>query len=195
MSMSFSALPTFDPESGDVLAVIETPKGSRNKYGYNEKLGVFELRKVLPRGMIFPYDFGFIPSTEGDDGDPIDVLLLLDEPAPMGCVIRVRVIGAIEAEQREKGGDWIRNDRLLAVATHAQLHGNVESLKELNPRILKEMEAFFHQYNRMQDKDFRTVDHCGPKGALKLIEKGGGRPSASSSRVAAGGGLRQSKRP
>ena len=173
MSKSFSTLPSFDPETGDVLVVIETPKGCRNKYDYNEKLGVFELGKVLPSGMVFPYDFGFVPSTEADDGDPIDVLLLLDEPAPMGCVVRTRVIGAIEAEQREKGGDWVRNDRLLAVATHAHLHGNVQSIKEIDPHLLEEMAAFFRQYNQLQGKEFRTVDQCGPKGALKLIEKTG----------------------
>jgi inorganic pyrophosphatase len=167
---SFATLPTFDRETGDVLAVIETPKGSRNKYGYNKQLGAFELRKVLPRGMLFPYDFGFIPSTRGEDGDPLDLLLLLDDPAPMACVIRVRVVGAIMAEQREKGDHWIRNDRLIGVATHAQLHGNVKTLKELNPRLLAEMEAFFQQYNRMQDRDFRPLDRCGPKAAARLIE-------------------------
>jgi hypothetical protein len=78
MTKSFAGLPTFDRESGDALAVIETPKGSRNKYSYNETLEIFELRKVLPRGMIFPYDFGFLPSTRGEDGDPLDILLLLD---------------------------------------------------------------------------------------------------------------------
>jgi inorganic pyrophosphatase len=169
---SFAKLPTFDPETGDALAVIETPKGSRNKYGYNEALEVFELRKVLPRGMLFPYDFGFIPSTIGQDGDPLDVLLLLDDPAPMGCVIRVRVVGAILAEQLEDQSRWIRNDRLIAVATHAQLHGNVKKLKELNPRLLDEMEAFFHQYNQMQGKEFRPLDRCGPSRALELIEEG-----------------------
>src|ERR1700710_2563128 len=113
----------------------ERPKGSGNKYAYNEAFEAFELRKVLPRGMIFPYDFGFIPSTKGDDGDPLDILLLLDDPAPMGCVIRTRVVGAIEAEQSEDGKKWIQNDRLIGVATHAQLHGNVKALKELNPRV------------------------------------------------------------
>jgi len=169
---SFAQLPTFDPETGDALAVIETPKGSRNKYGFNEELDVFELRKVLPRGMIFPYDFGFIPSTKGQDGDPLDILLLMDDPAPMGCVIRTRVVGAIEAEQSDDGNKWIQNDRLIGVATHAQLHGNVKTLKEINPRVLDEMEAFFKQYNQMQNKQFRVTDRCGPKHALKLIEKG-----------------------
>jgi inorganic pyrophosphatase len=97
MKMSFGSLPTFDPESCDALAVIETPKGSRNKYAYNQLLEVFELSKVLPRGMIFPYDFGFLPSTKGEDGDPLDILLLLDDSAPTGCVIRTRVVGAIAA--------------------------------------------------------------------------------------------------
>jgi inorganic pyrophosphatase len=154
------------------LVVIETPKGSRNKYAFNRDLGAFELRKVLPRGMLFPYDFGFVPSTKGDDGDALDVLLLLDEPAPMGCVTRARAIGAIEAEQREDGKGWVRNDRLVAVATHAHLHGNAKSLKDVNPRVLDEIEAFFHQYNQMQQKEFRVLERCGPKSAKKLIDKG-----------------------
>lgn len=177
---SFATLPTFDPEGGDVLAVIETPKGSRNKYGFNETLGVFELRKVLPRGMLFPYDFGFIPSTRGEDGDPLDVLLLLDEPAPMACVTRVSVVGAIIAEQCDSGSHWIRNDRLIAVATHAQLHGNVKNIKQLNPRLIEEMEAFFRQYNLMQNKKFRAIGQCGPKAAAKLIKAARHRRSLKS---------------
>ena len=114
-----AALPTFDSESGELLTVVETPKGSRNKYAFNPALGVFELGRVLPRGMLFPYDFGFVPATKADDGDPLDVLLLLDDSAPMGCVIRARAVGVIEARQREEKGDWVRNDRLVAVAVHA----------------------------------------------------------------------------
>lgn len=64
-----------------VIVVIETPKGSRNKYAYDPKEHIFELKKVLPAGMAFPYDFGFVPSTRGGDGDPLDVLVLMDEPA------------------------------------------------------------------------------------------------------------------
>jgi inorganic pyrophosphatase len=173
-----ASLPTFDPKEGDLLAVIETPKGSRNKYAYNADLQAFELKTVLPRGMVFPYDFGFVPSTRAADGDPLDVLLLLDDPAPTGCVIRIRVIGAIEAEQREKAGEWLRNDRLIAVATHAQLHGNVKSLKALNPKILDEIEAFFHQYNQLEGKEFRPLRRCGPRTAAKLIEQAREQASA-----------------
>src|SRR5881398_2938674 len=75
-----------------IHVVVETPKGSRNKFAFEPKLGVFKLKKVLPEGMVFPYDFGFIPSTKAEDGDPIDVLLLMDEPAYPGCLIECRVV-------------------------------------------------------------------------------------------------------
>src|SRR5436190_11771989 len=96
-------LPTDDEESSLINAVIDTPKGSRKKYKYDEDLGLFLLRKELPRGASFPYDFGFIPGTRGEDGDPLDVLVLTDEPSFPGCLARVRLIGVIEAEQTEKG--------------------------------------------------------------------------------------------
>ena len=166
----FAALPTFDPDDHALLTVVETAKGSRNKLSYNLAFCAFELRKVLPVGMIFPYDFGFVPGTRGDDGDPLDVLLLLDDPVPMGSVVRARAVGAIEAEQREENSHWIRNDRLIAVATHAQLHGNIKKLKELNIGILNEIEAFFQQYNALENREFRTLGQCGPKSALKLIK-------------------------
>ena len=80
-----SRISTFDPEDDRLVnVVIETPRGSRNKFAYDEKLGVIRLKKVLPAGMDFPYDFGFVPSTKGDDGDPLDALLLMDEPAHPG---------------------------------------------------------------------------------------------------------------
>jgi inorganic pyrophosphatase len=82
--------------------VVETPKGSRNKYAFHPDNRVFELKKVLPAGMALPYDFGFLPSTKGGDGDPLDVLVLMDEPAFPGCVLKCRVIGVIEGEQGNK---------------------------------------------------------------------------------------------
>src|SRR5947199_7502118 len=97
---SIAKLPTFD-EEGHLLSVVETPKGSRNKYAFSPEFGAFELKRVLPRGMIFPYDFGFVPATTADDGDPLDVLLMLDGTAPQGCLIRCRAVGVIEARQRE----------------------------------------------------------------------------------------------
>ena len=73
-----------------VTAVIEIPRGSRNKYEFDEKLGVFALGGVLPSGAVFPYDFGYVPRTRAEDGDPLDVLVLMDEPAFVGCVVPVR---------------------------------------------------------------------------------------------------------
>ena len=96
-----SHLPPIGPDK-DLIAVIETPKGSPNKYKYEETYGAFRLNTVMPKGSFWPYDFGFIPSTIGEDGDPLDVLILMDEPAPMGCLVSIRLVGAIEAKQRAR---------------------------------------------------------------------------------------------
>jgi inorganic pyrophosphatase len=84
-------------------AVIETPKGSRNKFDYDPDSNLFMLGGLLPEGMMFPFDFGFIPSTLADDGDPLDVMVLMDAPAHVGCLIEVRIIGIIHAKQTEDG--------------------------------------------------------------------------------------------
>jgi inorganic pyrophosphatase len=94
-----SHLPTFDPKTGDLTVVIETPKGSPNKYDYDSRYGAFRFAAVLPEGMSFPFDFGFVPSTLGDDGDPLDVLLLLDASTPVGCILSARLLGIIKARQ------------------------------------------------------------------------------------------------
>ena len=165
-------LPAVDPETEDITTVIETPKGSPNKYDYDENCAAFRLACVMPEGSTFPYDFGFIPSTLGQDGDPLDVLVFLDAPVPVGCVISARLIGVIEAKQRKKGADWIQNDRLLAVATHAHTHAHVKCLDDLRPRLLDEIEAFFESYNRLNGKEFKPVDRSGRKKARRLLEAG-----------------------
>ena len=167
-----SCLPALDRETGDVTAVIETPKGSQNKYDYDDSCAAFRLAEFLPQGSSFPYDFGFIPSTLGEDGDPLDVLVFMDAPVPVGCVLTIRLIGVIEAKQRETGGHWIRNDRLLAVATHAHTHGHVETLNDLRPRLLDEIEVFFETYNALKQKEFKPIDRAGPKKARKLLAQG-----------------------
>lgn len=103
-----------------VRVVIETPQGSRNKYAFNERDRVFELKKVLPAGMEFPYDFGFVPSTKAGDGDPVDVLVLLDEAAFTACVVTCRIIGIIQGEQgskKKRSGTtaWLRWNRTITV--------------------------------------------------------------------------------
>jgi inorganic pyrophosphatase len=153
-----------------VAVVIETPKGSRNKLSYKE--GVFQLSGVLPEGSVFPYDFGFLPSTKGGDGDPLDVLVLLDESVPMGCVVEARLIGVIEAEQKEKNGEVERNDRLIAVATHAHTHKHIHKLDDLRPGLMDEIEHFFIGYNEIKGKEFRPLRRGGPDKAREVAKKG-----------------------
>src|SRR3954469_16652836 len=98
-----------DDETWNVI--IETPKASRNKYAYDLQRGLFQLKKVLPLGNEFPFDFGFVPSTLADDGDPLDVLVLMSAPAFAGCLVQVRLVGVIEANQQEEDGKKGRNDR------------------------------------------------------------------------------------
>ena len=110
-----------DAKKSTCRAIIETPKGCRNKFDYDPESNLFVLGGLLPEGMMFPFDFGFIPSTLGEDGDPLDILVLMDAPAHVGCLIEVRIIGIITAEQTEDGNTEA-NDRLLGVAIHSYDH-------------------------------------------------------------------------
>jgi inorganic pyrophosphatase len=120
--------------------------------------------------MVFPFDFGFIPSTVGDDGDPLDVLVLLDESAPVGCKISARLIGVIEAEQLENG-ECERNDRLIAVAEASHEYRDIRSLNDLNERLVQEIEHFFVSYNEMANKQFKPLGWHGPHRAEKLVKR------------------------
>ena len=166
-----SELGTFD-DDGSLRTAIETPRGSRNKYDYNPDDDCLELGAVLPEGMSFPFDFGFVPSTLGQDGDPLDVLVLLDAPVVSGCVLQARPIGVIEARQKEAGKKWFRNDRLLAVAVHAKTHSPVSRLGELRPHLLEEIKSFFVDYNTQRGRKFEALADRGPKTALRLIKAG-----------------------
>ncbi len=123
-------LKTFD-KNGNLNAVIETSRGGRTKLAFDQKLDAFTAKKVLPQGMSFPFDFGFIPSTLGDDDDPIDVLVLMDEALPTGTVVPSRLIGVIEAEQTDKDGETTENSRLIAVAAGCQIFSDVKKLSDL----------------------------------------------------------------
>jgi inorganic pyrophosphatase len=165
-----SKLPPFDRESGDLNVIIDTPKGSRNKFAWDEKRQLFELSGMLPSGAVFPYDFGFIPNTRGGDGDPLDVLVLMDEPAFPGCLVQSRLLGVIEAEQTEKG-ETDRNDRLIAVASKSRTNSDLKSIKDLNPKLLEEIEHFFISYNEVKGKKFKPLGRFGPERARTLVKK------------------------
>lgn len=150
--------------------VIETPKGCRNKYAYDQELKAFKLRKILPVGAVFPFDFGFIPDTKGEDGDPLDVLVIMDEPAYPGCVIECRIIGALKAQQSEEK-KMEENDRLIAVSVVSQSYNEVNELQDIHKNILSEIEHFFVSYNEQENKKFEPQGWCDAKTALKLIDK------------------------
>ena len=154
-----------------VQVIIETPKGSRNKYAFDDEQKVFQLKKVLPAGMAFPYDFGFIPSTLAEDGDPVDVLVLMDEPAFPGCLLKCRLIGIIEGEEG-KGKDMVRNDRIVAIEMENHSYAHVKHVDDMGKTFLEEIEEFFVNYHELSEKQYRISDVRGPKEAVRRIKKG-----------------------
>src|ERR1700674_300825 len=164
-------LQPFNKRDDDIVSsVIETPMGSRNKFKFDEKIGTYALAGVLPQGMVFPHAFGFVPGTKAADGDPEDVLVVMDLPVFTGCVVPSRLIGVIEAQQTEDGKTE-RNDRLIAVAAHSRDYSDVNNLKDLNDNMLYEIEQFFLNYNKEKGKKFKILGHKGPREALKLLKK------------------------
>jgi len=130
------------------------------------------LSTVLPQGMAFPYDFGFLPRTRGDDGDPLDVLLLMDEPAFPGCIIAARLIGVIEAKQKEKGEAPVENHRIVAVPVKCRTYERCRSLKHVDKERLREIERFFISYNPTRRKRFKVQNVAGPRKAEKIARAG-----------------------
>jgi len=165
-------LPAIDEESGYLNVIIETPKGSRAKFSYDEPSGLFSLSKLLPVGMAFPFSFGFIPSTRGGDGDPLDVLMVFEEILFPGCLVPARLIGGLKTSQSEDG-KMKRNDRLFAVPVLPQEYGSPRSVRDLDKRLLCEIEEFFVSYQRLRGKKFKVLGILGPKEAEKLVRESG----------------------
>jgi inorganic pyrophosphatase len=155
------------PNSLDV--VIETPKGSRNKFKYDPEKRMFRLSQILPQGMIFPFDFGFVPNTRSDDGDPLDVLVLIEEATFPACVLECALIGVIEAQQTEQSGKSNRNDRLIATARQSLLYSQVVDIRDLNPTVLKHIEAFFVNYQKLRNVEVSILGHHGTNRAEEIL--------------------------
>ena len=170
---------TAKPGEELLQVVIETPRGSRNKYSFDTGQRVFRLKSSLPAGMAFPYDFGFVPGTIGGDGDPLDVLVLMEEPTFPGCVLLVRLLGAMEVEQTERGKTK-RNDRLIAAAEVSEMFANFETTDDLPHRLRTEIDEFFTNYHRLQGKESHTLTWRKPAGAQRLINEARKRHSAGS---------------
>jgi len=151
--------------------IIDTPKGRRNKFAYDPTYGLFTLDGVLPAGAVFPFDFGYVPATIGGDGDPLDVLVLMDEPTFVGCLVLARLIGVIEADQTEQG-QTTRNDRLLAVTVKSRNHHDVQALDQLSANLVAEIEHFFVSYNQIKGKQFVPRGRFGVERARQVVEAG-----------------------
>ena len=171
-SRSLENLTVFNRKTKEWNVVVETPRGSQYKYKYDPAHDVFNLHCMLPEGMSFPYEFGFLPQTLGSDGDPLDVLVIIRDATFSGCVIPCRIVGVIEANQPEKDGTQEPNDRLVAIPAISREESDIKSLKQLNPHILEEIEAFFAGYDRVLGKEFKVLGIRGPKVAGKLINEG-----------------------
>ncbi len=150
--------------------IIETPKGSREKYKYDEILRLFRLHKILPAGLVFPFDFGFIPGTKGEDGDPLDVLVISEFKTFTGCVMDCRIIGCIEAEQSH-GTTKFRNDRFLAVPEQSRVFENAISIEDIPSTLIIEIESFFINYMHGEGKELHLSGNLNASQANSLLSK------------------------
>lgn len=181
---AYGKLQAYDEQVGSLRVVIESPRGCQNKYKLNEHTGLFDLHKVLPSGMSFPLDFGYVPATLADDGDPIDVLMFSDNPTFTGCVARVRLIGVIKAEQRGVSEpDWKKNHRLLAVALVSHTHQHVQTIDDIDSDFIEELEQFFVTYNKAQGKQFNLLGRGSKETAEQFVREAMARKAAVDSRA------------
>jgi inorganic pyrophosphatase len=164
-----TALPhRLDKRSATCRVVIGTPKGQRGKYAYDPEAQAFELKRLLPDGMSFPLDFGFVPSTRAQDGDPVDILVLNDEPGQVGVLVEVRLIGVIEAEQTEEG-KTVRNDRLVAVAEVSHLFARVTTVVDLGDAFLSNLTQFWVNYGALRGATFKVLAVRDGRAAVALV--------------------------
>jgi inorganic pyrophosphatase len=155
-------------EKKQINIVVETAKGSGSKFKYDPDLGLISLHRSLPKGHVFPYDYGFIPSTVGEDGDPLDALVLLDTDVFPGCLVQARMVGIIEAKQ--EGG--VRNDCVIAIHRDSAAWDGVSDIKDLPSRLIDQIVYFFDSYRDFQGKDFRAIGRKGCKRAEKAVREG-----------------------
>jgi len=164
----YAKLSAFDA-SGQVQAVVDTPKGSNAKYKYEDASGLFRLGKCLPAGAVFPGNFGFIPGTKGGDGDPLDVLILMDTPILPGVIVPICLVGVLKAEQTEADGRVVRNDRLIAVLETPYNPPEFTDISAVHPHRLDEIEHFFKSYNEMEGRAFRALGRDGAGTATAMV--------------------------
>lgn len=154
-----------------VNVVIETPKGSRNKYAFDPETELFKLKHILPAGTAFPLDFGFIPNTKADDGDPVDVLVLSEQPIESGALLECRLLGVLLAEQQDQGEEPQRNDRLVAVPLASHDYATYRTIDDLGQQRINDIVHFFSYYHAMENGRFTLLGTQGPDEARTLLKQ------------------------
>ena len=171
--MNLAGIPAF--ESDDIFHVIvESPRGSTLKLKYEPQWEAMSISRPLPLGVTFPYDWGFIPSTQSLDGDPLDAMLLWDVASYPGVVIRCRAIGVMQVEQNRTSHDpseRIRNDRILAIPIEARREDGIADIDELPLRVRRELEQFAVAAASLEGKDVRILGWGGATAALELVRE------------------------
>jgi inorganic pyrophosphatase len=165
---NFLNLPPFT-DDGDVHVVIETPRGSRAKFAWDPKLETFSFRKSLLTGLSYPHDWGFVPSTKADDGDPLDIMVIHDATTFSGIIVTCRVIGILQIEQKSKKKSE-RNDRLFAVPRRSHSEQSLKDVADLTKPIREELEKFFIATDELEDKKLDIIGWKGPKAARQAIQ-------------------------
>jgi len=160
-----------DRNASTCQAILEAPAGSRVKVYYDPESHRFRIGKFLPLGMVFPFDFAFIPSTLGGDGDPVDLLILPEAPLPVGCIVKVRILGVMESQQQKPNKKAKRNDRVIARLTESKLFSQVHHLGQLGETFTTEITTFFQTYKRLRGQSYETIAIGGPDRAADLIEE------------------------
>jgi inorganic pyrophosphatase len=169
-SRLLSNLPTY-ADDGAIYAVVEAPKGSGVKLKYDEKLGAFTVTRALPLGLTYPFDWGFVPSTQAPDGDPLDVLILHDAVTYPGVVLPCQPLGVIEMDQDDEGDKREGNDRIIVIPSWHDRLGEFERATDLPKRLCKEIEQFFLSTTFFTAKKPKILGWKGPKRAAAIIKK------------------------
>ncbi len=153
----------------DVRIVVESPRGSRVKIAYDPELEVFAVDRELVLGVAYPYDWGFVPSTLAEDGDPLDAMVLSDGATYPGTVVAGRPIGVVRVSEPGKGRKRIHNDRVLFVPADEERYDEMKDVRELSKRTRRELERFFLTATLFDKTDVRIEGWDGPRAARKLI--------------------------
>jgi inorganic pyrophosphatase len=177
-------LPPFD-EQHNLRVVVETPRGATIKIKFDENLGCFSLSRILPLGVAYPYDFGFVPQTLAQDGDPLDVMVLIDAVTYPGVVISCRLLGALQVEERGLRGR--PNHRLVAVPIKAARKDEVRNFSELGRRMQQELERFFVTSSSFTSKDPVVRGWVNPEAAGEMVQRAIARYKERSERDAVEG--------